>query len=421
MILSGLIASSIINSVLGGQPGQAGLVGTLVEGFSDLIGGDATASNNGVKIDSVVQNISPEAVEGLKANLASESTKGSGKNLLAGETISDLNSIIQNLPVVETDKQVFKATNDKNANEDLNSDLQNNPQASVTILNTSSSISEGFKSAISENVNANAATQVDANAKNGNVISQAPAQAGVIDAGQQKIAENMGAAKDKRVLGKDTLESAVKGTENSFDEVANNFIKSDKKVSKSLFDRPETITDSKISHVPGEVKNFVNANKNTSEEVTQKFVVTNTQDYKVAKIVKSNGVIEIQLEPQNLGKVDVKFEFGNDGKTHLVVTADKKDTLDILQRDSAGFQKILNDNGIKADSGSLSFNLRGGNGEAAMSFSQSQHHNQNNNEQKISFLSFAENSDAAKAVDEIKSRASAYNNYVGDRLVNLVI
>ena len=70
--------------------------------------------------------------------------------------------------------------------------------------------------------------------------------------------------------------------------------------------------------------------------------------------------ISIQLHPADLGKLDIKLEVGADGKTNVVVTADNHKTLELLQRDAQGLSKMLNDAGLKTDSGSLSFNLGGG-------------------------------------------------------------
>ncbi len=72
--------------------------------------------------------------------------------------------------------------------------------------------------------------------------------------------------------------------------------------------------------------------------------------------------IQIQLDPLELGKLHIKIDLSSDGKaTGVVITADNKETLALLQRDSRGLEAALADAGIKTDSGSLSFNLRGGN------------------------------------------------------------
>ncbi len=80
----------------------------------------------------------------------------------------------------------------------------------------------------------------------------------------------------------------------------------------------------------------------------------------IAKALKA-GVdrITIQLRPASLGRIDVQLEVGYDGRVTAVVTADSKDTLDLLQRDARELERALRDAGLQADSGSLSFNLRG--------------------------------------------------------------
>ncbi len=69
--------------------------------------------------------------------------------------------------------------------------------------------------------------------------------------------------------------------------------------------------------------------------------------------------ITVQLTPKALGKVEVKMEVAKDGKVHATVTADHKDTLETLRNDAKGLEQALKDAGLKADSGSLNFQLRG--------------------------------------------------------------
>lgn len=75
--------------------------------------------------------------------------------------------------------------------------------------------------------------------------------------------------------------------------------------------------------------------------------------------------IAIQLRPAALGQVDINLEVTHDGRVAAVVMADKADTLEMLQRDARQLERALADAGLRADSGSLSFNLRqGGSGGA---------------------------------------------------------
>jgi len=69
--------------------------------------------------------------------------------------------------------------------------------------------------------------------------------------------------------------------------------------------------------------------------------------------------IEIQLKPASLGSIDVKLEMTHDGRMTAVISSDRSDTLNLLQRNSGELQQALRDAGLQTDSGSLSFNLRG--------------------------------------------------------------
>lgn len=69
--------------------------------------------------------------------------------------------------------------------------------------------------------------------------------------------------------------------------------------------------------------------------------------------------IRIQLEPADLGKLDIRLHVGADGKTGVNITIDNKSTLEMLQRDTQGLQRALADAGLTTDSGNLNFNLRG--------------------------------------------------------------
>lgn len=69
--------------------------------------------------------------------------------------------------------------------------------------------------------------------------------------------------------------------------------------------------------------------------------------------------ITIKLSPADLGRIDVRLDIGTDGKIQAVFAADKPQTVEMLQRDARELERALQDAGLRADSGSLSFNLRG--------------------------------------------------------------
>lgn len=73
--------------------------------------------------------------------------------------------------------------------------------------------------------------------------------------------------------------------------------------------------------------------------------------------------INIQLRPQQLGSIEVKMEVGQDGRMTAVITAERADTLDMLRSDSKTLMQALGDAGLQADASSLSFNLKGQEGQ----------------------------------------------------------
>jgi flagellar hook-length control protein FliK len=77
-------------------------------------------------------------------------------------------------------------------------------------------------------------------------------------------------------------------------------------------------------------------------------------------VSNGNDHIQIQLQPADLGAVAVKLSINHDGRVTMVVSADRSDTLNLLQQNSGSLTQALRDAGLSADSSSLSFNLRGG-------------------------------------------------------------
>jgi flagellar hook-length control protein FliK len=67
----------------------------------------------------------------------------------------------------------------------------------------------------------------------------------------------------------------------------------------------------------------------------------------------------INLKPVELGNVEVKLDFGADGRVQASIMAERPETLEMLQKDQRTLERALNDAGLQTDAGSLSFNLKG--------------------------------------------------------------
>lgn len=68
----------------------------------------------------------------------------------------------------------------------------------------------------------------------------------------------------------------------------------------------------------------------------------------------------VRLNPQEMGRIEVRMSFDEGGSLRAVVTADSAAALELLRRDSADLGRTLADAGVRADSDSFRFASRGG-------------------------------------------------------------
>ncbi len=71
--------------------------------------------------------------------------------------------------------------------------------------------------------------------------------------------------------------------------------------------------------------------------------------------------ITVQLDPVDLGKIDIKMDISPKGETKVFILADKLETYALLSKSSDQIRSILTDKGLNQDSTSLNFGLRHGN------------------------------------------------------------
>lgn len=71
-------------------------------------------------------------------------------------------------------------------------------------------------------------------------------------------------------------------------------------------------------------------------------------------------VFDIRLDPQELGRVDVRLELGPDNRVSAVLSAERTETLAELQRSARDLERALQDAGLDLSEDGLSFNLSDG-------------------------------------------------------------
>lgn len=66
----------------------------------------------------------------------------------------------------------------------------------------------------------------------------------------------------------------------------------------------------------------------------------------------------IRMDPPEMGRIDVRLEMTSDARMHAILSADRPETLELLQRDARVLERALSDAGLKTNPDSLNFSLR---------------------------------------------------------------
>lgn len=223
---------------------------------------------------------------------------------------------------------------------------------------------------------------------------------------------------DPRILGENNLKTIAnnvsKDVVKDLNKVLENGIFAENEFKQKIENANNKNSDSIFSaqNLTGHKNDLLNGLQKV-ESVTKTLPANENPTYRVVSVSKNENTIELKLEPETLGKLSIRLGFNHDGKANLVVIADRQDTIDLLKKDSAGLEKILSENGIKADAGSMSFNLK--------------EQNQQQQQQQWAFyekpVAFNINDytaqDDSSGISRISS--SPYNNHYGENLLNILV
>jgi len=151
------------------------------------------------------------------------------------------------------------------------------------------------------------------------------------------------------------LDSFINSESNSTPFKHNSDLLNQASLSSNLNAQPTTGDFTKfqkyVDTVSNNIKNMGAMKAGKSEDVLAqiKFGISSLNGNRDSKIT-------IQLHPKELGSVDVRMELGNDGKTKVAIMAEKIDTLNLLQKESASLKGLLQD-ALQAQSSDLSFSF----------------------------------------------------------------
>ena len=102
-----------------------------------------------------------------------------------------------------------------------------------------------------------------------------------------------------------------------------------------------------------------NASMTTNSPVTRATAAVQNLGLQISKSVSEGDTkFTIRMDPPSLGRIDVKMEMMADGKMKAYLSVEHRETLNMLQRDSANLERTLQDAGLKMDQSNLQFSLK---------------------------------------------------------------
>lgn len=119
----------------------------------------------------------------------------------------------------------------------------------------------------------------------------------------------------------------------------------------------------------------------------------------------------LRLDPADLGQLDIRLKFGNDGKVKAHLVAEKPETLAMLQRDATHLERTLQQAGVDLDDNAISFDLRQHDDNGSKEFSADMAANKQTNG--------ANNNDTGNAENALLAIADA--GYISATGVNILV
>ena len=138
-------------------------------------------------------------------------------------------------------------------------------------------------------------------------------------------------------------------------------------VAKSAFGKDTTIMAVSGKEVVAEFANaskneaFVKINETTSRDTFKGMAKEVVEQIKVnitKSAVRGVDTIDIQLKPEDLGKVQVKMHIAKDGKIQAEIITSRAETAELLQKDASLLSKAFNDAGYNTDDKSFTFSFQ---------------------------------------------------------------
>lgn len=169
---------------------------------------------------------------------------------------------------------------------------------------------------------------------------------------------------------------------------------------------PEGIALNNTSSAPTSFINYMQAARQGQSPTTQMVGLQISRNAS-AKI----DTFTMQLDPVDLGQLEVRMKFNKDGKISARLIAERPETLALLQRDAMHLERVLQQTGLEIDENALSFDLR-----------QQQEHLHEGGDRRASHDDAGRNGHAARNDNAINAEIAIETaGYISSRGVNIMV
>ena len=190
---------------------------------------------------------------------------------------------------------------------------------------------------------------ISSNVEAENEFGEVSAEAVLQESDENATQGNVQAAKNMQAQGVAFAEGKV-ATEAQKVQVsdANVLSVSGKEVVFDAANAPKTEIFTKINEASNR-----DAFKGMGKEVVEQIKVNITKS-----AVKGVDTIDIQLKPEDLGKIQIKMQISKDGKLQAEIISSRPETADLLQKEASNLAKAFNDAGFETDERSFNFSFQ---------------------------------------------------------------
>ena len=360
--------------------------------FALASGREVTSDNISTELLSSIESLSSEILDRLKSFFAGGARQDNIVNnaeqpIIVSDPVNTEDNIINPADLPSVNQHVNEVTNPLNYSDDNNpvnnspvlSDANNPANHNIELANNTEEVSaqaddivavvnnnikqnennnnpaNNPQSSTSNNTQANSTNNTQADPSKNNSDKPIVVESPVLGTESEDAAENLQSEISKNPANSQSPNNLA-AQNNKFDNIVNQ--NTNPANSQVDINNPASHTLEVISQ-KSETVSAKSVNSSPAMAMNEAKSVPDQIKVSLARAL-GGGVNQatIQLDPMELGKVDIKLDWISGGKASVIVAVENPATLELLQKDARELAKALEQAGLNLSSGDLEFNLQ---------------------------------------------------------------